>query len=100
MLDADLATLYMLETKALNRAVKRNLGRFPGDFTFELTNEGFEVPYWYLKLGERRPAVAAVRFHRTRCCHALFRAQQSAGRPNEHSYHAGLSCGRSSNFAT
>ncbi len=37
MLDADLAQLYGVETKALNRAVKRNLDRFPADFMFELT---------------------------------------------------------------
>jgi hypothetical protein len=37
MLDSDLAVLYEVETKALNRAVKRNAGRFPPDFAFRLT---------------------------------------------------------------
>jgi hypothetical protein len=37
MLDASLAGLYKVTTKALNQAVKRNLGRFPGDFMFQLT---------------------------------------------------------------
>lgn len=37
MLDADLARLYDVETKALNRAVKRNQERFPDDFMFQLT---------------------------------------------------------------
>ena len=37
MLDHDLAQLYGVETKALNRAVKRNRTRFPGDFMFQLT---------------------------------------------------------------
>lgn len=37
MLDADLAELYGVETKALNQAVKRNSDRFPGDFMFQLT---------------------------------------------------------------
>ena len=41
MLDADLAELYGVETKALNRAVKRNLERFPYDFMFQLTPEEF-----------------------------------------------------------
>jgi len=36
MLDADLAALYGVETGALNRAVKRNLDRFPADFMFQL----------------------------------------------------------------
>lgn len=39
MLDSDLATLYGVETKVLNQAVKRNLIRFPSDFMFELTKE-------------------------------------------------------------
>ena len=34
MLDSDLAKLYGVETKALNQAVKRNLERFPDDFSF------------------------------------------------------------------
>ena len=37
MLDSDLAELYEVETKMLNRAVKRNQDRFPGDFMFQLT---------------------------------------------------------------
>ncbi|MBA4239227.1 MAG: DNA-binding protein [Sphingobacteriaceae bacterium] len=37
MLDRDLAELYGVETKRLKEAVKRNLGRFPEDFMFELT---------------------------------------------------------------
>jgi len=39
MLDRDLASLYEVETGALNRAVKRNLQRFPQDFMFQLTTE-------------------------------------------------------------
>ena len=37
MLDHDLANLYGVETKALNRAIKRNKERFPEDFMFKLT---------------------------------------------------------------
>jgi len=43
ILDADLAELYEVETKALVRAVKRNLDRFPDDFMFLLTAEEFEI---------------------------------------------------------
>jgi hypothetical protein len=39
MLDKDLAELYDVETKVLNQAVKRNSGRFPQDFMFQLTNK-------------------------------------------------------------
>ena len=37
MLDSDLAVLYGVETKALKRAVRRNIQRFPSDFMFEVT---------------------------------------------------------------
>ena len=39
MLDADLAKLYGVPTKRLNEQVKRNRGRFPGDFAWQLTAE-------------------------------------------------------------
>ena len=42
MLDSDLAALYGVETKAFNRAIKRNLDRFPSDFMFQLTGEEFD----------------------------------------------------------
>ncbi|HEY2512130.1 MAG TPA: ORF6N domain-containing protein [Polyangiaceae bacterium] len=42
MLDADLAALYGVETKALVRAVKRNIERFPEDFMFQLTKSEFD----------------------------------------------------------
>ena len=42
MVDSDLAMLYQVETKALNRAVKRNIKRFPEDFCFQLTTEETE----------------------------------------------------------
>ncbi len=37
MLDHDLAVLYEVPTKVLVQAVKRNTGRFPADFMFQLT---------------------------------------------------------------
>lgn len=42
MIDSDLALLYQVETSALNRAVKRNIKRFPEDFRFQLTEEEYE----------------------------------------------------------
>ena len=39
LLDSDLASLYQVETKSLNRAVKRNRERFPEDFMFQLSAE-------------------------------------------------------------
>lgn len=42
ILDNDLAKLYHVETKELNRQVKRNIERFPSDFMFQLTNEEYK----------------------------------------------------------
>lgn len=41
MLDRDLAALYLVETKVLNQAVKRNIERFPEKFRFQLTEEEY-----------------------------------------------------------
>ena len=43
MLDADLAELYGVETRVLVQAVKRNLGRFPEDFMFQLSGEEWQA---------------------------------------------------------
>ena len=42
MLDSDLAALYQVETKNLNKAVQRNIERFPEDFMFQLTKQEAE----------------------------------------------------------
>ena len=57
LIDSDLAALYCVETKALKRAVKRNIERFPDDFMFELSLEEFDnlrSPIWHLKLGRKQ----------------------------------------------
>ena len=43
MLDEDLATLYGVPVGRLNEQVKRNAGRFPGDFMFQLTQDETEI---------------------------------------------------------
>ena len=43
MLDRDLAVFYKVETGQLNRQVKRNIGRFPEDFMFQLSKEEWEA---------------------------------------------------------
>ena len=50
LLDADLAQLYGVETKALVRAMKRNIGRFPEDFMFQLSRDE-----WSILKGEMMP---------------------------------------------
>ena len=49
MLDSDLAELFGVETKQLNRQVKRNIQRFPPEFMFRLTKQekGELVPIWH-----------------------------------------------------
>jgi len=43
MLDSDLAKLYGITTGNLNKAVTRNIKRFPNDFMFEITREEFNL---------------------------------------------------------
>ena len=42
MLDSDVATLFNVETKNLNKAMKRNIDRFPEDFCFQLNSKEFK----------------------------------------------------------
>ncbi len=42
MIDSDLAELYGVSTKRLNEQVRRNIGRFPEDFMFQLSPEEFD----------------------------------------------------------
>ncbi|MEO7308160.1 MAG: ORF6N domain-containing protein [Ferruginibacter sp.] len=73
MLDRDLASLYEVETRVLNQAVKRNIRRFPEDFMFRLTkaefesikfrsnkaNEGFSMSSQFvMTYSDKRPATA------------------------------------------
>lgn len=53
MLDADLAALYRVETGALNRAVRRNLDRFPRDFMFQLTTKEFRSLRFHFGISKR-----------------------------------------------
>lgn len=49
MLDRDLAGLYGVETRILNRAVRRHASRFPDDFMFQLT--AVETANWKSQFG-------------------------------------------------
>ncbi len=53
MLDRDLAELYGVEVKYLNRQVKCNLEHFPDDFIPVEPRRMFKVPNWHLKHGTR-----------------------------------------------
>ena len=43
LLDRDIATLYGVETRAINQAVKRNIERFPERYCFQLTKNEFAM---------------------------------------------------------
>src|SRR4051812_992123 len=43
LLDADLAAMYGVTTKRLNEQVRRNLDRFPADFSFILADQDFAI---------------------------------------------------------
>lgn len=43
MLDFDLAEIYGCETSKLNQQVKRNAGKFPNDFMFQITKDEFKT---------------------------------------------------------
>ena len=79
MLDSDLASLYGVETKAVNRAAKRNLKRFPSDFMFQLTAEESAALRYQSgtskegRGGRRYPGLC---LHRARCRDAFKCAQQ------------------------
>jgi hypothetical protein len=54
MIDSDLAELYGVETKILNRGVRRNLERFPENFMFQLTKD--EAESLRIQFGTLKPA--------------------------------------------
>jgi hypothetical protein len=70
MLDSDLAKLYQVETKNLNKAVQRNPRRFPGDCMFQLTSEEFQALKFQIGTSKGRG------FHRARRSHAFQRSAQ------------------------
>ena len=53
MLDSDLAKLYGVETFNLNKAVKRNLHRFPNDFMFQLTKEEYDALIFQIGISKK-----------------------------------------------
>lgn len=76
MLDKDLAELYDVTTGNLNKAVKRNLFRFPDDFMFQLTEKEFKNLIFQngtssLPARQGWDKKTSICFYRTRRCHAV-----------------------------
>ena len=59
MLDSDVAMLYHYTTKNINKAVKRNIERFPEDFCFQLTED--EVQFLRFQIGTSKPTEEITR---------------------------------------
>jgi hypothetical protein len=60
ILDSDLARLYGTTTKAFNQAIRRNAGRFPVDFAFQLTKSEADSPRSQIVAINTGPAGGAV----------------------------------------
>ena len=77
MLDRDLAALYGVQTKMFNRAVKRNLRRFPSDFMFQLTSEeasSLRCQFWHLKVRTWGKEVSPLCLYGTRSANVIKRS--------------------------
>lgn len=61
MLDSDLAKLYQIETKNLNKAAQRNGERFPEDFRFQLTDE--ETKFLRFQIGTSNSGAGGRRYN-------------------------------------
>ena len=62
MLDSDLASIYGVETKALNRAVKRNRDRFPKDFMFQLSEDEWKNLRYQIGTSSSDPKHQSLRY--------------------------------------
>jgi phage regulator Rha-like protein len=81
MLSPDVAELYQVETRALVQAVKRNIGRFPKDFMFQLSAEEYAdlksqivISSWG---GTRRAAPYAFTEHGVAMLSAVLRSERA-----------------------
>ena len=99
MLDTDLAQLYGVATKNLNKAVERNRERFPEDFMCQLAAQEFADLRLNWNLNPpRRAALFALRLHPGGDCHAVERVAQPARSCGQHRNHACL-CSDAGNAA-
>lgn len=92
ILDRDLAFLYGVETGNLNKAVKRNIDRFPEDFMFQAHKGRHEldIPKWNIKLG--RHEKTPIRFYRKWNSNVKFGTSFQNCRRSQHSDNEGIYC--------
>ena len=98
MLDSDLAKLYECKngTKDINKAVKRNMERFPEDFYFKLTNEEYRFLRFQFGTSKKESrggqAIFTLRIYRAWCGYVSFNFKNTYSFQNEYSYYESL-CG-------
>jgi len=80
ILDRDLAKLYGVETRDLNKAVNRNQDRFPSDFMIRLTRSEFNN----LKFQLGRHTEVTESLYRARRGHAVQRTQEPTSSPGQY----------------
>ncbi|MCE0524129.1 MAG: ORF6N domain-containing protein [Methylacidiphilales bacterium] len=93
MLDADLAALYGVSTGNLNKAVRRNLDRFPEDFMFQLSAgeaEALRFQSGTSNKGRGGRRYLPYAFTQERRRHAFQCSSKSASRIRQHRHYAGL----------
>ena len=96
MLDSDLAELYQVEAKNLNRAVKRNIERFPVEFMFQLTSEEhnslrFQIGTLNNTRGQHRKYLPFA-FTEQGVSNAIGCAAKRDGRPSQHTNYECFCC--------
>ena len=92
ILSRDLAQLYGVTTGNLNKAVKRNIDRFPNDFMFQLTpeeNKALRFHFGILEKGQHSK-YRTVRFYGARGCNAFQCPEKQAGSAGEYRDYANI----------
>ena len=91
MLDKDLAELYQVATKNLNRAVERNMTRFPSYFMFRLTKQELEdLRFQFGTSSWGRQTLSTLCLYRTRCRYAVISLEKQVRDRSEYFHYPRL----------
>lgn len=91
ILDADLASIYGVQTKALNQAVKRNLERFPIDFMFRLSaREWADLKSQIAAASSQRPSNDALTPNRSQSVTGSRQSRHSSSAPYAFTEHGAI----------
>lgn len=98
MLDSDLAELYGVTTGNFNKAVKRNIERFPDDFMFQLNDEEYSNLKFQIGIASSlwRSSHKPICIHRTRCSDVVKCIEKRSCNTSKHQHNESLCHGASS----